>query len=84
MVDKGADVNSTDSYGNTALMRLCMDADYRWTNKNRPLAKETIEDLQRIFNLLIFKGADIFSSTPTRKSITEMYKEILDQLEIKI
>ncbi|MFV0539863.1 MAG: ankyrin repeat domain-containing protein [Aestuariibaculum sp.] len=82
MVNQGADTNAVDSYGNTALMRLCADANNRWVNKNRPLAKETIEDLKQIFDLLIAKGADIYHATSTRKPITEMSKTLLKQIGI--
>lgn len=84
MIDKGADVNSVDSYGNTVLMRACADIEYRWTNKKRPLPNETIEDLEQIFDLLISSGAEIHRSTPTRKAITEMNKLLLEQLKIEI
>ena len=84
MVDKGADVNSVDSYGNSVLMRACADIENRWTTNDRPLAKETIEDLKQIFDLLISSGADIYRPTPTRKMITEMNTKLLGQIGIKI
>ncbi|MFB9080004.1 ankyrin repeat domain-containing protein [Flavobacterium procerum] len=84
MVDKGADVNSIDSYGNSALMRVCTDIKNPWTNNERPLAKETIEDLKQIFDLLISSGADIYRPTSTRKAITETNIKLLEQIGIKI
>lgn len=48
MVDNKADVNSLDSYGNSVLMRAFADVENRWTTKERPLAKETAEDLKQI------------------------------------
>ena len=84
MVDNGADVNSVDSYGNSVLMRTCSDIQNRWTIEDRPLAKETVEDLRQIFDLLISSGADINYSAPTRKSVVEMNKKLLEQLKIEI
>ncbi len=82
MIENGANVNSVDSYENTALMRACADIENRWSTKTRPLAKETIEDVKQIFDLLISNGADINYSTPTRRPITEMNKNLLKQLGI--
>lgn len=84
MVDKGANVNSVDSYGNSVLMRACADIENRWVNTDRPLAKETVEELKQIFDLLISSGADIYRSTPTRKSVIEMNQKLLEQLKIEI
>ena len=78
MIDNGADVNSVDSYGNSVLMRTCADIENHWTTKERPLAKETIEDLKQIFLLLISSGAVIYQPTPTRKAITEINKKLLE------
>lgn len=82
MVDKGADVNAVDSYGNTPLMRACLDIKNRWTTKERPLPKETVKDLKQIFDLLISSGADIHHSASTRQAITENSQELLKQLNI--
>lgn len=82
MVDKGANVNSIDSYVNSVLMRACADIQNRWTTKDRPLARETVEDLRPIFDLLISSGADIYRSTTTRKSVVEMNKKLSEQLKI--
>ncbi len=84
MVDHGADVNSIDSYGNSVLMRACADVENRWTSKDRPLPRETIEDLKQIFDLLISSGADIYRSTTTRKAITDTNIKLLNQIGIKI
>ncbi len=81
-LEKGADLNSVDSYGNTALMRLCADIKNRWFDRERPLAKESVEDLKQIFDLLIKYGADINQSTPTREPITKMQRNLLEQLGI--
>lgn len=80
MVDKGADVNAVDSYGNSVLMRACADAENRWATKDRPLPKETVKDLKQIFDLLISSGADMYRATPTRKAITESYARLLEQI----
>lgn len=84
MVNKGADVESKDSYGNTALMRFCLDAESRRDDKKLSLAAETREDLRRIIDLLIAHGADIHRSTSTRKPISLMHKDLLEQLGIKL
>lgn len=84
MVDNGADVNSVDSYGNSVLMRACSDIQNRWTIKDRSLAKETVEDLRQIFDLLISSGADLNYSSTTRKSVIEINKKLLEQLKIEI
>ncbi|MCX8524645.1 ankyrin repeat domain-containing protein [Chryseobacterium formosus] len=84
MVDNGADVNSVDSYGNSVLMRACSDIQNRSTIEDRPLAKETVEDLRQIFDLLISSGADLNYSATTRKSVVEMNKKLLEQLKIEI
>ncbi|MGY0037417.1 hypothetical protein [Pedobacter sp. NJ-S-72] len=84
MVEKGADVNSVDSYGNSVLMRACADVENRWMAKDRSLPKETIWDLKQIFDLLISSGADVYRTTSTRKAITEMNKRLLEQLKIEI
>ncbi|QNK63503.1 ankyrin repeat domain-containing protein [Pedobacter sp. PAMC26386] len=84
MVEKGADVNSVDSYGNSVLMRACADVENRWMAKDRSIPKETTWDLKQIFDLLISSGADVYRTTPTRKAITEMNKRLLKQLKIEI
>lgn len=84
MVEKGANVNAVDSFGNTPLMRFCLDAENRWTNRNRPLAQETIEDLKQVIQLLLTHGADIHYASPKRKAVTEMYPELLHQLNINL
>lgn len=81
MIEKGADVNSVDSYGNTALMRFCLDVQNFWSNRNRPLAKETIEDVKQVWNLLLAAGADINKATSTRQPVTEMYAKLIEQLK---
>lgn len=82
MIDKGADANAVDSYGNTSLMRACMDIENRWIDKSRSLSNETIEDSKQIFDLLISSGADIYKATSEREPITEQYTELLNQLRV--
>jgi len=80
MVEKGADVNAVDSYGNNCLMRACIDVENLWVNKPEPLNKEAVEDIGQVFHLLLSAGADLYQKTATRDSVHEQYKEVLDQV----
>ena len=68
MLEKGADLNKSDSYGNTGIWRACIQAQQilpsldRTTGglgKNRIYTKELEADLSRIFRLLIRYDADL-------------------------
>lgn len=68
MLEKGADLNGTDSFGNSGIWRACIQAQQilpsmdRTTGrlgKNRIYTKELEADLSRIFRLLIRYGADL-------------------------
>lgn len=80
MINKGADVHALDSYGNSSLMRAFIVAEDRWTDKNRPLNKEAIEDFNKVVKLLLTNGADLNSSTPTRKPVSYMFSNLVKQL----
>lgn len=67
VIEKGADVNALDSYGNSCLWRACLQSaqilpgfNYK-ENKlddDRVITSEITEDLRRIFNLLYESGMD--------------------------
>lgn len=68
MILLGADVNATDSFGNTGLIRATLQArqilpEYNHAEKkvlaDRVFTDELRLDLQRIFDLLIESGADV-------------------------
>ena len=78
LFEKGADINCTDSYGNSCLQRAILDARQflpRNADKNpRPINKELIEDFKRIFQLLFLEGANPNElHRSTGKTITEFY-----------
>ncbi|MET9918694.1 hypothetical protein ABZZ04_16595 [Streptomyces sp. NPDC006435] len=67
VLESGADVHALDSHGNSALHRAAMDARQilpmhrysapEWVDP-KPLNPELVEDLTRIFDLLLAHGAD--------------------------
>lgn len=68
MLEKGADLNKSDSYGNTGIWRACiqaqqilpsMDRTTGGLGKYRIYTKELEADLSRIFRRLIRYGADL-------------------------
>lgn len=83
MFDLGADINARDSYGNSCLHRAILDARQILPNynhvenrlmDNRLLNDDVKEDLIRIFNLLLDKGADIQEVDPKiNKPLSEFY-----------
>ena len=73
MLEKGADLNKSDSYGNTGIWRACiqaqqilpsMDRTTGGLGKYRIYTKELEADLSRIFRLLIRYGADLIYVRP--------------------
>lgn len=82
MISKGADVQATDSYGNTSLMRACMDVANRWVNRPEPLNAEAVEDLRQLFQLLMQAGADLHTATPARPPVIESHAAVLQQLQL--
>ena len=75
MLEKGADVNGIDSYGNNSLMRALLDSkkfiDHPDYNDNL----KTLDQIRRIFKLLIEFGADIEYSNEKRPKLTQRIKD---------
>ena len=73
MLDQGADIHGVDSYGNSCVWRVCLQARqvlpaYNHTTRtvetDRILTPELKEDLTRIFTLLRDRGMDLDSTKP--------------------
>ena len=77
ILDKGANINQLDSYGNLPIMRAVLDA----LNLDLSITDDELdEDIEEVFGLLVDYGADITQRTETRKSVEEMFRnnEVLD------
>lgn len=62
LISMGADVNAKDSYGNACIDRACLQARQILPtagSSDRILTDELRADISRIFNLLIYSGADM-------------------------
>lgn len=85
MLHLGADITAKDSYGNTALDRAILDARqilpiYNYSTKevsdNRIVTGELKADLNRIFSLLLSRGASLqWIDRVSGKTIAELYAE---------
>lgn len=73
MIDKGADVNGLDSYGNSGIWRFCLQSNQvlpsfnyvdRVESDDRLFTDEVHEDLRRILEALKEAGADPFYAAP--------------------
>jgi ankyrin repeat protein len=73
LIQRGANVNSLDSYGNTYVMRAVLDASSVLPRNGRP-NPELTEDLSRVFALLKESGADFDASNAKRKSVLVEYR----------
>ena len=83
LLDKGADVNKLDSYGNSSLWRFCIQADQVLPSFNyaeqidlndRVFTEELHTDLKRILMALKEAGADIdYVSPNTNRSPKEFF-----------
>jgi ankyrin repeat protein len=73
LINAGANVKAVDSYGNNSLMRAAADANQLNLKEN---AKELIEDLKKVFILLISSGADINESNDRRKSAAQQFSDM--------
>ena len=71
LLDKGADINQVDSYGNLPIMRAVLDA----LNLDLSITDDELdEDIRSVFHLLQDYGADIQERTDNRKSVEEMFR----------
>ena len=85
MLELGADITAKDSYSNTTLERAILDARqilpaFNYSTKevsdNRMVTDELRADLNRIFSLLLSRGASLqWIDRVTGKSIAEQYAE---------
>lgn len=86
IIDMGADVNAVDSFGNSCVWRVCLDARqilprYHYGEKkeemDRILTPELKEDLGRIFDLLYDHGMDDTYICPGSMagSVREFFKD---------
>lgn len=84
MLELGEDVSQTDYYGRNCLMEAVSEANHLCPVKNqdtgeyypgRPITPEMLEDLRRIFKLLIDAGADKNNvSSFSKKRIRDHYE----------
>ncbi len=72
IVQAGADVSARDSYQNNCLMRAALDA-HQIVSRPDDTTRETVEDISRVFALLVAKGADPNDVTPGRESVAKAY-----------
>lgn len=83
LMESGTDIHSVDSSGNSALGRAVLDArqilpthrynDPDWVDP-KPLNPELVDDLARVFDLLLAHGADPDRVEPNLKqSVAEFY-----------
>ncbi|MFT3904213.1 MAG: hypothetical protein QM727_13640 [Niabella sp.] len=84
MLDKKANPNATDSYGNNALHRAILDSRQMIDNPNADLTNGILlQQLKKVFSELILAGADINSTTEKRPSAMIMLTQFrLDQYEL--
>nr|WP_325229008.1 ankyrin repeat domain-containing protein [uncultured Oscillibacter sp.] len=84
MLDLGADTGGVDSYGNSCVWRLCLQArqilpvyhhSTRTVGTDRVLTPELREDLTRIFSLLHDRGMDLDYAKPgDTATVHSLYK----------
>jgi len=83
MIEKGADVNSQDSKGNTVLHRACLDVENRRFDQHQ-LSVATLEDVLQLFQLLIKYGADLNQATTTREPVIKLFPNLFEEFDLKI
>jgi ankyrin repeat protein len=71
MLQRGADPNAADSYGNNCLMRAILDARMRIRAEGPSVSPRLMEDVGEIFKMLIQAGADVHARGPDRASAVE-------------
>ncbi|MDF0708530.1 hypothetical protein [Flagellimonas okinawensis] len=74
MLERGADPNGIDSYGNSCLMRAFLDSRQMIDHPNFNENSGVVEQLKRVFDLLIEKGADKEYSNEKREKVVERIK----------
>ncbi|MFT3822895.1 MAG: hypothetical protein QM731_03200 [Chitinophagaceae bacterium] len=75
MLDKHADPNSTDSYGNNCLHRAIMDSRQMIDNPGADLTNNILlPQLRKVFKVLITAGADINLGNEKRPDAASMIK----------
>ncbi|MDO7853338.1 hypothetical protein [Hymenobacter convexus] len=73
MLDKKANPNAIDSYGNNCLHRAILDSRQMIDNPKADVANGILlEQIRRIFTVLILAGADVSSSTESRPSALDV------------
>ena len=85
MLGLGADINATDSYGNSGIWRFCLQAsqilpsyDYgaQCERNDRIFTKELEDDLYNILSLLCESGADFYYNSPNMNcSVLDLYRD---------
>ena len=71
MLQRGADPNAADSYGNNCLMRAILDARMRIRAEGPSASPQLMKDVGEIFETLIQVGADVHARGPDRASAVE-------------
>jgi len=75
MLDKNANPNSTDSYGNNCLHRAIMDSRQMIDNPSADLTNGIVlQQLRKVFKALITAGADTSLTNEKRPSAEDMIK----------
>ena len=84
MLEKKANPNSTDSYGNNCLHRAILDARQMIDNPSANLKDEILLDqMRRVFKTLIQAGADPVSANDKRPSAKKTISDLkLDKFDL--
>ena len=84
LIEKGAQIHSTDSYGISAIELLCNEIENKQLNKSKSLAQESLDDLYPIFELIkMTKMTDFNLPSKRGNTIYANYKNTIDQIIIK-
>ena len=75
LLNRGADPNKVDSYGNTCLHRALLDAKQVIVHPNADLNSVLLTQVRRVFATLIKAGADWQLATDTRPNATEFARK---------
>lgn len=81
VVEKGAELHSTDNYGISAIERLCTEIENIQLDRSKPLSQESVTDLYPIFELLnATKSTDFALPCKRGNTVYEHYKNTIDQI----